>query len=93
MKRGCASQQRAVWRWPYCSSSGQHEGDEDDGAEDDGVRDDGAVDHRHLGHEPRLDELDDNGQGICAPTGRQAVSAQVAQGWAGNARRYARRRL
>ena len=44
----------------------EHGGADDDGADDDGVRDHGAVDHRHLGHEPRLDELDDNGQGICA---------------------------
>ena len=73
----------------------EHGGAEDDGAEDDGVRDHGAVDHRHLGQEePRLDELDDHGQVILRR--REGASRQRAgrtKGWAGNARRYARRRL
>jgi hypothetical protein len=73
----------------------EHGGADDDGADDDGVRDHGAVDHRHLGQEePRLDELDDHGHRLFCGDGKgQTVSAQVAQGWAGNARRYARRRL
>ena len=73
----------------------EHGGAEDDGAEDHAAREDGAVDHRHLGQEePRLDELDDHGQVILRRwEGANRQRAGRTKGWAGNARRYARRRL